>query len=668
MSLSKIRIGIYGASGSGKTSFLRQLVRENSASVTPNAKFAQWLASTVGPDNRVLPTLTSTENLELKIGRTTFQFSDEKGDLLSTAIDQLDLEHRRRRSGNLLTRRIARSDALLFFFDPTAQNSPDEVQKHHREELLRAKQLIDFVLESRQNRLLPILFVLTHQDRSAQSPETVHLTEKWIDEVENHLEESYAQLLMGYFPRPLVREENLFHRLSLSTDSPSDSPSDSRSASKTTDDAVDVIEKTRSLVQLVQQFRRRDRQRSRLLVVLFVLCTFLLLFIPILCLTSPTARDFLLRIGNQTAPILDRLPSLSGDPSDLSESSIDLTPLFEEKRPLDEQTAASLNRSLFVLMTRLNQFEDGGQTETEEYAERLALWKKSFAAISKKFDEETVRSSREKLELFSQLLTELTDNPKRQTPALTETIQKFWLFYRRTLIDELRAELSVHRDANSSSKQILDVLCQRLERAFREVSESRVRGNFVLKNSDAVNWKESLRQDIRKAFIACRNYSDRYPVEVKIQSSKYGSTEAIDRNYDRRLLFYGGKEKSEVYVDLTISSGFGDDKNCTFLPSRKDITVSFALDHPLRVALQQKPKGGGGEWERVSAWEISSEAWNVASLEPLGVLFYLRFENDENTFYAPEYEGFAFEFVIRRPRSVPEFLWELTDPDISPAF
>lgn len=663
MSLSKIRIGIYGASGSGKTSFLRQLVRENSGSVTPNSKFAQWLAATIGPDNRVLPTLTSTENLELKIGRTTFQFSDEKGELLSAAMDQLDLEHRRRRSRNLLTRQIARSDALLFFFDPTAQNSPEQVQKHHREELLRAKQLIDFVLESRQNRLLPILFVLTHQDRIVQNPETVRLTEKWIDEVENHLEESYSQLLMGYFPRPLVREENLFHRLSLSTGTSVESNS-----AKTVDDTMDVIEKTRSLVQLVEQFRRRDRQRSRLLVVLFVLCTFLLLFVPILCLTSSMARNFLLRIGNQAAPVWERLPSLSGDSSELSESAIDLTPLFEEKRPLGEQTVASLNRSLFVLMTRLNQFEDAGQTETEEYAERLALWKKSFAAISKKFDEETARTPREKLGLFSQLLAELTDNPKRQTPALTETFQKFWSLYRRTLLDELRTELSIHRGANAPSKQILDVLCQRLERAFREVSESRVRGNFVFKDSDAVNWKESLRQDIRKAFIACRNYSDRYPVEVKIQSAKYASTEAIDRNYDRRLLFYGGKEKGEIYVDLTIASGFGDDKNCTFLPSRKDITVSFALDHPLRVALQQKPKGSGGEWERVSAWEISSEAWNVPSLESLGVLFYLRFENDENTLYVPEYEGFAFEFIIRRPRSVPEFLWELADPDISPAF
>lgn len=653
MGLSKIRIGVYGASASGKTSFFRQLVQRNDIPAAPGSKLSQFMILSIGPDGQVLPTTVSIGNVDLRIDGCCFQIGDWNGETLAEGVDRLDLERRKGRSTNPIARQIARCDAFFFFFDPTAQRDPEQAIRHFQRELLRAKQLIDGVLESRQNRLLPILFILTHRDSQRSTSEFAGQTQRWIDEVAEHLEEGYARLLSAYFPRPLTRKENLFHSVSCVRPEQGENP-------------LRVLEKARSLVELAQRFRRQDRKRARRLVLFFFLCGLFFLFVPILCLTSPVGRQFLSRIRAGAAPVLDRFPALSASLSgDRSEHEIDLTPLSEEKTSLDEKTAASLNRSLFFLMKRLNKLEDADQENSEEYRSRVRDWTGAFDALERRFDSEIDGTPREKQKLFAILLATLADSPARSTGSLNELLKKYWERVRQCLAEDLHKEVAIQRDANSPPARILDELCRRLEKAFREVSESRVRGDRVLNEENESNRKERLKQDIRKVFIACRNYADRYPVEIKIRSASYESDREIDRDYDRRLLFNGGREKGDVFVDLTISSGFQNDTSCTFLPGRKDLTVFFALDHPLLFVLQQKKKGSGGEWEKVAAWEFNSESSGAASLESLGVRFYLRFENNENVSYFPEGKGYRFDLAIHRPRSVPEFLWEIVSAPTS---
>lgn len=364
--------------------------------------------------------------------------------------------------------------------------------------------------------------------------------------------------------------------------------------------------------------------------------------------------------------MLEKLPglpiSLVGEPSAFSEKAVELDPLFEKERDLDGKAFNSLNRSLFILMKRLNRLEDADLDRSEEYRTRLSDWNGAFDAVEKRFDDSDL-SSREKLDSFGILLAALTDSPKRETLPLARVLGKFWQLYRQTLIDEFREMLSVHREAGTPPQRVLEELCEKLESAFRETSESTVRGNTARKAPGETNRKEQLKLDLKKTLVACRNYADRYPVELKIRSAAYDSEQEIDRDYFYRLAFYGGKEKSEVYIDLAISTGVENSTSFAFVPSRKTLTVSLIPEYPLQVFLQQRKKGESAEWADSVVWEFdSNEAEQDAlSLALLGVRFYLRYENEENTQYRAEGKGYSFDLDIRRARIVPEFLWEILD-------
>lgn len=678
MTLSKIRIGVYGASGSGKTTFFRQLVLKNNLPYAPKSKLAQFIAASVSPDGKTIPTTVTVDNVEIKIDRIGYWINDAMGSELSEAVDVLHTGYSAGYSGrNPIARQIRRCDAFLFFFDPTAGGSTLRLLRHHRQELLRAKQIVDHILQTRQNRFMPILFVLTHQDALRCDPDLLRLTEKWIDELAEHIEESYEQLLMGYFPRPLARKEHLFLRVA---------PLEAQGA----DDLLDVLDKTQSLVDLGEQFWVRDRQRSGRFVLAFLICSLLLIFAPIIILASPAAKSMWIEVRERVQTVLKHLPTLpgalsSGEASALSEAAIDLQPLFDGNFNWEPKKVAALHQSLFILMNRLNRLEDDGRDETEDYRMKYDLWSQAFADLDGRFDAEPAETSEQrwdKLKRFSKILSDMTDSPTRTTPKLNGLLQKYWALYRQSLVEAFRVEIRTEYTAGTDSRTLLELLCGKLERVFREVSESTVRGDSVSKAKDLSNFalgtstsglnransKETLKQDIRMAFIASRNFSDRYPLDIRIRSVAYESDTEFTHDYDYRLLFYGGKDKGEIAVPLTESSPYGANK-IEFLPSRQDFSLAFDLDKPLHLELQQKLKEENARWMRQSVWEFKpDEHRSIASLKPLGVLFYLRYENEENTVYALANDGFRIDLVAKRPRSVPEFLWEIADIDLDRNF
>ncbi len=650
----KIRIGVYGATGSGKTTFFQQLVQTNSLPVKPGSKLAQFMGAAVGPDGRIVPTTTHFDNIEIKIDGIVFELGDWKGEIQSEAVDRLDMESRHGWTRNIMAREVGRSDVFLFFFNPAFQGSPARIHKHFSEELLRAKQLIDYVLTARQNRLLPILFVLGGQDRVTTQPELTRMAEQWIEEVDEYLGDSYSQILLGYYPRALVRRENVFHRIS-------PTPAQQR------DDLLGVMEKSRSLLELAAQFRHRDRKRSLRLVVVFLVGMLAILLLPLGCLSSPKMQQFFRRVHDQAAPVFEKMPtipgSMSGGKTELSENAAELEPLWDLNHAMDAREATRCNQLLRMLQVRLVKLENEGQTDTDEYRARSAQWTRSFDAIDSRFDRPGGETSAgEKIEIYAALLALLADPPGRQTASLGEVTRKFWTFYRDSLVKELRDDVTVYRNANASSSQVLDRICRNLDRHYRYiVQESNVRGTSPtgsLEESDE-NKKEQLVRDIHAAYIACRNYQDRYPVEVRIRAAGYESTEEFNRDYDYRLVFFGGREKGEVYVELTPTSGYEKTGSVALLPSRQDVTVSLVPDHALLATLQRRFKSSESDWEEVSGWSISSDGVREPSLEPLGLHFYLRYENDENTQYTPEKNGFRFELLLRRPRMVPQLLWEI---------
>ena len=603
MSASRIRIKIYGTSRTARNRFVRQLAEENKAPAPPKSRLAAFLADDT----------TVCKNVDIKIGNIVLIVSDGESES---------------------PQQMMKSDALAFFFDPGGG------AKHHADERLRAKQLIDLVLESRQNRLLPMVFVLTGRER--WTPEQTRLADEWINHIDAYLKETYSKTLRNHFPPPLIRQEHVFHTIT-SVENGVDVHAGER---------LNVMENIQVLVGFASQFRRRDRRRSQRNAAFFFFCLFCIVGIPFFCFTSSTIQNALTGFHNTIAPIL-HLPIGLAAP----EATIDLEPLFNSSGEIAESEARTLNRSLFFLMKKLNAFEDGGQPATDDDRTAIERWNRAAETIRDRFAKD---SASDRLGRYGILLNGLTDTPKRQPRILNEVLKDYWTAYRQQLLGELRQEIAVHREASSPALQILSELCVRLETAFRDVSESGVRSDAGSGTGDETR-KESLKQDIRKAFIACRNYRDRVPLEIVVVSASLESIQDIDHDIHRRLVFSGGQEKGEVFIDLTISTGFQSTKACVFLPSRKEFTLSFIPERQLRVAVQGKPKGSQGEWAEMTDWDLTPPPSTEMTLTPLGVPFYRKFENEENTSYPLFADGYKFELIVRRPRNVPELLWEIVD-------
>ena len=602
MGVSRIRIGVCGVSGADTVRFFRQLVRKNNLPVPVGSRLADFM---VADDTAAL------ENLDIKIDTASFIV------------------------GAVGVRQTTNADGLIFFFDPSVCTA-----KHFADERLRAKQLIDHVLATRQNRLLPIVFVLTHRDR--WSPEQVRLVEEWIEQVGDYLTDTYSKTLRNHFPPMLVWKEHVFHLVSIAEESQ-------------TGESLGVMGSVRKLVELTAQFRRKDHRHSLGLIAFFILCMVLILGIPYLGFTSPTIRQTLNDLRNRLAPIL-HLPIRLVAPAE----RIDLAPLFDASGEFTETEARSLNRSLFLLMKRLNKLEEGGQPATDDDLADIELWNRAVETVRDRFAKDPAP---DRLERYGILLNSLTDISKRQPRVLDEMLKDYWMAYRQQLLGELRQELAIHWDATTPPAQILVELCVRLEAAFRDITESVVRSDTA-SGTNGETRKESLKQDIRKAFIACRNYIDRVPLEIVIVSALYESDKAIDHDFHRRLVFSGGQEKGEVFIDLTISTSTPSlgtaDLTGKFLPSRKEFTLSFVPDRPLNVGVQLTPKGAASQWEKFVDWDLLPPATET-SLAPLGIPFYQKFENEENTSYLLAAEGYKLELTVRRPRNVPELLWEIVD-------
>ncbi|MDR2172059.1 MAG: GTPase domain-containing protein [Planctomycetaceae bacterium] len=718
----RLRLFIYGSCGAGKTSFFRQLIQGNGLQIASNSKLAKFMSSSISPSGQVIPTTTGVDGLEIKLDRNAYIISDWKGEILSASINELASTNLQwfNRSRNLIANQIVACNAILFFFDPSAQStagsirSLDQIQKHHCDELLRAKQLIDFVLRARQNRFTPVLFILTHCDLLDVIPQLSALTEKWVDTVNRYLTESYDEFFCGYYPKSLTCREQLFFYVTTIHESKQPRKTivpqtgaippakvDAMNWVETFPFAVDLANILRNVqkhVNLIAAFYRDDRKSYRSVLILFAFCLCVVFLTPLI-INMPQTQSFIGDLQKNLPSLFDRAPQLksifNAANSSVPDMKLNLQAL-ENPAELDGKNAAVVNESLNILMRRLNKLEDDKKNNTDDYKKQFAQWTTALQKIERLFDTGNFENNRVKLDLFGVLLGKLTDSPMRVTPQLDGVLKKYWNLYREMLTSELAEELQVNRDAGLTSKQQIEMLCSRLERFFREINNSNVRGDsFTLKSNNTANKlkesnpKELLKQDIRKTFKSCENFLVSYPVEIRFRDVSYSSEVGIDRDFMRRLKI-SGIDSNPVYIDLTISSGYRNDKVCQFLPVKDRITVLLNLNSNIQISLEQinKTKNNNNEkieqnnqeqiqeqiqnqnqnqnqnrdaisgWHEFITWQIDPQP-NKNSLEKIGIKFYLQFENETNTNYTCNGEGMKIQLEIKRPRSIPNLLWEI---------
>ncbi|MDR0392090.1 MAG: GTPase domain-containing protein [Planctomycetaceae bacterium] len=714
----KYRLFIYGSSGSGKTSFLRQLIQGNGLQVSSKQKLSKFMSGSVSSAGQVIPTTVGVDGLEIKLDRNSYVVSDWQGELLSAFVNELsDVDIGLLGSGgNKVGDQIIGSDAILFFFDPTAQStldsirSFDQIQRHHCKELLRAKQLVDFVLRVRQNRFIPIIFILTHCDLVDVIPRLDERVEGWVSAVSSYLNESYNEYFGGYYPVSLVCRERLFFYVSAVGESRQPRKPHTTQTGTTPTTKVDAVSWVESFpfavdlanifrdipshIDLIRRFRRKDRRRCFGVMFLFLIC-FCIIFFMSMFYHTQAGQKFINGLKKQltSMALMSDLRSLFGNDEVLDTKVLLNLQLLDDAFNFDVKNADAVNESLNVLMRQLNKLENADKQNDKDYKVNFAHWSDALRNVDRLFDVGNFESSQVKLETFSIILNKLSDSSIRITPSLDVVLRKFWGLYREVVVSDISSGLQVDRSEGLSGKQQLEKLCSRLERYFLEINNSGVRGDgFSSRSNNSVNnlresnQKEQLKQDIRKCFKSCEGFLVGYSVEIRVKDVLYSSDVGVDRDFLWRLSIsgFGG---GSIYIDLGMPSGYRNEKICKFLPSKDHVTVLFNFDSQLRVSLEQKRRGVVGQvndngnnnldqnqnnkqdreidkgeigsgWQEVFAWQIEQRPTSD-SLEQLGIKFYLQFENDTNTNYTCENENAKIQLEIKRTKIIPELLWEI---------
>lgn len=250
-----MNVGVYGTTRAGKTRFLYELLAAWNRDYrlverSPEAiKFLQDIEPDIKAYNQSRGTVASLEGIKVVVQRPgeqppwTLTFRDLRGEFLAQEVDDL------RKAGKqaAIPRQVRECNAFVFFFDPTSEDAPDQIEAHHTRELRRATRFIDFVLAQRQNRYLPILFVLTRLDRWEKDQPTRKRAIAWIDRVNEHLRAAYRRGLGTHYPPRLV--ERNATTLCISSVRPQETEP--------------VVERLADLVKDCAEFKTGDRGRTR---------------------------------------------------------------------------------------------------------------------------------------------------------------------------------------------------------------------------------------------------------------------------------------------------------------------------------------------------------------------------------------------------------------------
>ncbi len=228
----RIRIGIYGAAGTGKTAFVYRFMKEIAEKQTGRFNkigqnfFAEIsrqiekgeIKETSGFIDRIVVAVPNRLGERLFVPSLpdqiilNLEFYDANGKDLSNDLDSLGVENGSPASG-LLARQIEKRDAFLFLVSPFSDQSENE-NEHLRREEIRVGKFIRETVTRRGNDYLPILFVQTHNDQMENtSPDFRRRADQWFDTVYRELNRQY-RIFNGQIPVSLTSPEKIFCRTS----------------------------------------------------------------------------------------------------------------------------------------------------------------------------------------------------------------------------------------------------------------------------------------------------------------------------------------------------------------------------------------------------------------------------------------------------------------------
>lgn len=198
-----IRIGVYGNTRAGKTSFIHKLIRywqdknliRNLSSEAYN--FMRSVDDQIKTFGQNSPTKGIADGITVEVLsegksfiKTKYIFSDMLGEMLAIEVDGIE-------NSVKPISQIIECNAYLFFFNPTGLDQNIYLNDHFADEKKRAFDLISHIRIQRENNYLPIVFVVTHLDILKTKPDLLEKTTKWLNEIADE----YSKDLKSYYTK-----------------------------------------------------------------------------------------------------------------------------------------------------------------------------------------------------------------------------------------------------------------------------------------------------------------------------------------------------------------------------------------------------------------------------------------------------------------------------------
>lgn len=621
-----LNIGIYGCTKAGKTRFLFQLLShwERSRQLLTQSEACQRFLETVESEidkyGGSMPTAATTEGIRVKVRREGKEpplelvLRDLRGELVSDELDNI-ASLRRERS---IPTQVRECDAFLFFFDPASSESPADIDKHHSRELKRATMFVEYVLKVRENRHLPIVFVLTHLDQWENDGDICVKAAQWVSDVRAKLVESYDTALRKQYPKSIVDRKTV-----------ATSVSSVGKHEGANGQLEKIVFQLSELVAESEKYRRERRKPAR--IALRASVAIVVLFSLLLWLLTGNERASEPRTDAQINADLDKLHVL-------------IKPYQSNAQLFSDGDAKRIHSYLKWLTD--SQLLDTDEELSEKTRQRMRT---SLEAVSeliyKKAESEDFLPSAH-LPVLSACL-ETLPNMAHVSQALAKAQRRYWQLQRSHVVEQLAHTITRRAKVGSSSGDTLEEVISQLRDMKKAVEESKVFG--VQKRKDLV-------QEIRIAETFCedRRKSRSYPVTLSVTKASYRSMDKVPLRWRAISLQSPGQSPRDYGLKPESTNAH----ELSFKTNQETYQAALGLGTPITITLSENVNN---EWRKVKQFTITTE---LGPLAPLGLPL-LKRDQLEITKHL-NHEGMELELKLSDLPRVPDLIWEASVEEDKP--
>lgn len=590
-----INVGIYGATKAGKTRFLFELLdrwKQQDRLLSQSTQVLSFLAQVradIETRGGSMPTVAKTEGIRVSVLRDTserpwqFIFRDLRGELLT---DEIPPNGQIARAG-VVANQVKECNAFLFFFDPASSENRAEIDKHHQRELNRATRFIECVLKVRENRLLPIIFVLTHLDCWENNAEIRSKAERWVIDVHAKLVELYDSRLRRLYPKSIVDRSRIFFSVS--------SVSRTQEADKQLEK---VIEQLNDLVAESAAYQRQLRKPSGPALVAGILFVFLFL-VFILLFSSTGGLPPPPKKGNDRIVVAEMREQEILTELDELERLLKAHPRGMQLPSVEE--AKKLNYHLRWLAQRLEP-DSGGMTGLSNATQQRM--QSAFGAAAKLVHEKAESKAFSPAALIPILAGYLEDLPDMAStsPTLAEAQARFWQLQREHVVEQLANILKRRYEVASQPIDTLAEVVSKLRDFEHEVGRCKVFGPQA---------RQDLVQEIQTARTFCedRRNTRSYAATFRVLSASYASDKKVDLAW-RAITVQSPGQPS---VDYALEPNRKSDTELWFNTKRPFYQITLGLGVPV-TAIVSVHDMAEDKWRKLHEFDLTSEPGPLASL------------------------------------------------------